>query len=185
MIILFPICPAHGSWRSPKTHWKPEVHRIFLIKRGIRAWAMKGAVYAKLYDRLSAAITKKFWDINTRISFFYCPSPFCLLFSIQHQHPTENHSFLHNNDDIHAIPRQTACHVPNRCTNIVYMENIQFNTYLAIQYIICKIYKLIHNMQNMHNMHLSITQQSAKKRENLVPAAVAKWHRAIVLSVPV
>ena len=38
-------------------------------------------------------------------------------------------------------------------------------------------------MYYMHNMHLLITQQPAKKRANLVPTSVANRHHAIVPSL--
>ena len=54
---------------------------------------------------------------------FQLPFAFFRLFSIQHRHLTENHSFLHNDDDMHTIPRQTACHaykqvICNMCISI-------------------------------------------------------------------
>ena len=51
----------------------PSVFRV--MGSGIRAWAMKGAVFAKIYHRVIAATTKDFWDIRTRNHFFNRPSP--------------------------------------------------------------------------------------------------------------
>ena len=78
-----------------------------LIVRGFLAWAMKGDIFAKFNHRPSAAITKTFWDFKTGSRFFYYPSPFfcCFQFSID----ICRHSCLHNNNDKHLIPGQTAC----------------------------------------------------------------------------
>ena len=43
---------------------------VFIVS-GIRAWAMEGAVFAKLYHRVIAATTKDFWDILTYILCIY------------------------------------------------------------------------------------------------------------------
>ena len=79
------------------------------------------------YHRLVAAITK-FPGIPLPEAAFFITLRLFFTVSIEHRHPTENHSFLHNNDDIHAIPHQTAYHAPNICTNMVYVQNIQNNT---------------------------------------------------------
>ena len=86
---------------------------------------MKGAVLAKFYRRVIAATTKDLWTSTPEAALSIALRLFFPRFSIQHQHPTENHSFghklQHNSDDIHAFPRQTTYHALDICIQIVYM----------------------------------------------------------------
>ena len=90
---------------------------------------MKGAVFAKLYRMVIAATTVDFWAIDTKTDAFSIALRLlfdCFQFSIDIRQLDVNaelkqstkgeeglKKWLHHKGDIHAIPRQSACHAPN------------------------------------------------------------------------